>query len=123
MSTRLTREQLIGLIREEKARRRYAKTNSRLRLVRESAMDTNLMQSIMGSFPEQMAGALGESMMELFWEEGAEESDTFRDTSEAQWEQEVQSAQDQLILELVDAIEKSVEKIEAMLHDGQFRRP
>jgi len=61
-------------------------------------------------------------MMQLFWEEDAKETDTFRDTSEAQWEQEVSLAEEHLDDLLFDAIEKAVTDTETMLHDGQFRK-
>ena len=108
---KITKRQLRQIIKEEKSS-----------LLKESIMDMNFMQDIIGSFPESMAGAFGEQMMNLFWEEDAKETDTFRDTSEAQWEQEVSSAEQELVSALVEAIEKAVEKTEAMLHDGQFRQ-
>ena len=92
------------------------------RLVTESIMDMNLMQDVLGSFPETMAGVFGEQMMQFFWDEDSEQTDTFRDTSEAQWEQEVFSAEEHLVGLLVEVIEKAVQETETMLHDGQFRK-
>ena len=108
---KISKRQLRRIIKEEKSS-----------LLKETIMDTNLMQDILGSFPEQLAGAFGEQMMQFFWEEDSEETDTFRDTSEAQWEQEVSSAEQMLVTVLVEAIEKAVEETETMLHDGQFRK-
>jgi len=87
----------------------------------ESIMDMNLMQDVLGNFPETMSGVFGEQMMQFFWDEDSEQTDTFRETSEAQWEQEVSAAEEHLVNLLVESIEKAVEDTEAMLHDGQFR--
>ena len=108
---RVTKRQLSRLIKKNQGR-----------LLKETIMDTSLMQDVLGSFPETMAGAFGDQMMQFFWEEDAEETDTFRDTSEAQWEQEVHSAEQALVTILVEAIEKAVTDTETMLHDGQFRK-
>jgi len=108
---RVTKRQLSRLIKKNQGR-----------LLKETIMDTSLMQDVLGSFPETMAGAFGDQMMKFFWEEDSEETDTFRDTSEAQWEQEVHSAEQALVTILVEAIEKAVTDTETMLHDGQFRK-
>ena len=107
---RITKRQLRRIIKEEKSR-----------LLKETVMDMKLMQDTLGSFPEAMAGAFGEQMMQFFWEEDAEQTDTFRNGSEAQWEAEVSSAEQTLVDVLVEVIEKAVTDTEARLHNGDFR--
>ena len=113
---KVTKRQLRKLVRENMLE------GHRQDLVTESIMDMNLMQDVLGSFPDSMGGAFGDQMMKFFWDEDSEQTDTFRDTSEAQWEQEVFAAQEHLVNLLVEVIEKAVEETEAMLHDGQFRK-
>ena len=108
---KITKRQLKRIIKKEKSK-----------ILRESIMDMSLMQDVLGSFPESLAGAFGDRMMDFFWEEDAEETDTFRDTSEAQWEAEVDAAEQQLVSLLEEVITKAGEDTEVMLHDGQFRR-
>ena len=108
---RVTKRQLRSIIREEKSS-----------LLKETVMDMNLMQEVLGNFPDSLAGAFGDRMMDFFWEEDAEETDTFRETSEAQWEAEVDAAEQYLVSLLDEVITKAVEDTETMLHDGQFRK-
>ena len=107
---KITKRQLKRIIKEERAS-----------LLRESIMDMKLMQDVLGSFPETLSAAFGDQMMDFFWQEDAEETDTFRDTSEAQWEAQVDAAEQHLVGLLDEVITKAVGETEAMLHDGQFR--
>ena len=106
---RINKQRLKRIIREEKTK-----------FLRESTMDTNLMQDVLGNFPETVAGAFGERMMQFFWEEDSEQTDTFRDTSEAEWEEQVHKAEQQLVDAIVMAVEDEVKNTENMLHDGDF---
>ena len=108
---KITKRQLKRIIKEEKRK-----------LLRETVMDMDVLQGELGSFPESLAGKFGHQMMELFWEEDSRESDTFRDTSEAEWEQQVAGAENYLVGILTERIEDAVTEVEAMLHDGKFER-
>ena len=108
---KISKRQLKRIIKEEKTR-----------LLHESIMDMDIMQDVVGNAPEAIGGVFGESMMELFWEEDARDSGTFREVSEADWEAQVEGARWYLVEAIWEAIQQEVETAESMLHGGDFAK-
>ena len=105
---KITKRQLRRIIKEEKAR-----------MLKESVTDMVDFETATLESIERISWEFGNAMFVVFDEEP--EAFAGRSTQD-QWEQQVTSAQDELVEILTLAVNKAVEQVEMNLHDGQYHR-
>jgi len=105
---RISKRQLRRIIKEEKRK-----------LLNETVTDMVDFESATLESIEKISWEFGNAMFVVF----DEEPEAFAGrTTQEQWEQQVTSAQDELVVLLTEAINKAVEQVEMNLHDGQYHR-
>ncbi len=103
---KISSKQLRKIIREEKHR-----------LLRETVADMQEFQAAIENAANDISDRFGEDMMRLF----DEDPGMFDGRSTRQeWEQQVTYAQQELDTGLAHVIERKIEEVETMLHDGQY---
>ena len=105
---KISKRQLRRIIKEE-----------RRKLVNESVADMADFEQAIDEAAEKISWKFGDAMFAVF----DEEPEMFQGRStEAQWEQQVTSAQEVLAARISESISAVVEEIEMNLHDGQYSR-
>jgi hypothetical protein len=105
---KITKKQLKRIVKEEKAK-----------LLRESVADMDTLEAEVHTSALDIADSFRGLMGQLF----GEDPEMFQGRStEAEWQQQVDEAGDELEWQIVDAINKAIGRVENQLHDGQYYR-
>ena len=114
---KITRRQLRRIIKEEKAK-----------LLKESISDMTPVANDVGLAASQISDVFADQMSFLYEEEPdafarpVPGSEAMTRIPKEEWMQQVFAAAEELEAVLEAAINKSIERIEAQLHDGQYHR-
>ena len=107
---KITKEQLRTIIKEEKAK-----------LLKESISDMSPVANDVGLAVSQIVDGFGDQMSAL-WDEDPAMMRGQGYTNRSEWDSQVGSAELDLEDALQNIINKTIERIETQLHDGQYYR-
>ena len=107
---KIKKSELRRIIAEEKAR-----------LQKESVTDMTPMDNLIADHAGQIVNAFGQAMSSL-WDEDTAMMKQQGYTNRSEWDAQVGGAEVKLEDALQDAINKTIQRIEAELHDGAFYR-
>jgi CRISPR/Cas system CSM-associated protein Csm2 small subunit len=104
---RITKRQLRRIIKEEKAK--LHETTIR-------TMDPKV-QEIISYLPEQVADAFGQQQLDFFYDHP---QDFAGRSTEEEWKAQVFAAEEKMMEKVAESINRDIEEVETMLHNGEF---